>query len=135
MSATRPLPQAIDETKPYWDAAKAGKLVVQKCSSCGTCQFYPRCYCITCMSDKVSWVEASGKGMIYTFTINHRPANEYMKDKVPYAVAAIDLDEGVRLLANIVESDLKAVKCGARVQVVFEKVTDEITLPQFKLAG
>ena len=81
------------------------------------------------------WIEASGGGEIYAFTINHRAANEYMKDKTPYAVAAIDLDEGIRMLANIVESKFDRVKCGARVEVVFEKISDDITLPQFKIVN
>ena len=122
-----------EDTKPYWEGAKAGKVLIQKCTMCGMLQFYPRAYCLTCLNESMTWIEAAGGGEIYTFTINHRPANEYMKDKLPYAVAAIDLDEGVRMLANIVESDIRQIKCGTRVQFVFEKVSEEITLPQFKL--
>lgn len=133
MSA-RPLPQPTDVTKPYWEAAKEGKLVIQKCTDCGEHQFYPRPYCMSCGSQQIEWVAASGKGTIYTFTINHRPANEYMKDKTPYVVAAIDLDEGVRMLANILDCEPKQVKIGQRVKVTFEKASDDITLPQFKLA-
>jgi uncharacterized OB-fold protein len=81
----------------------------------------------------MGWMEVSGKGTIYTFTVNHRPANEFMKDRTPYVVAAIDLDEGVRLIANIVDSAITDVKCGARVRVTFEKASEEITLPQFTL--
>jgi uncharacterized OB-fold protein len=123
-----------DDTRFYWESAKAGKLVIQKCAACGTPQFYPRAFCIRCLSDGVEWIEASGRGTIYTFTVNHRPANDYMKDRVPYIVAAIDLDEGVRLIANIVDSDPKQVRCGAAVRVVFEKASEEITLPQFAIA-
>jgi hypothetical protein len=133
--STRPLPIPTEDTKPYWEGAKASKLLIQKCAMCDTLQFYPRTYCLTCLNESMTWVEAAGDGEIYTFSINHRPANEYMKDKIPYAVAAIDLDEGVRMLANIVESDIRQIKCGARVKVVFEKASDEITLPQFKLVG
>lgn len=129
----RPLPVPIDETRHYWESARAGRLVVQKCNGCGALQFYPRAYCMSCMEESVGWIEASGKGTIYTYTINHRAANDAMKDRTPYAVAAVDLDEGVRMIANIVDCDLGDVRCGARVRVVFEKLSDEITLPQFTL--
>ena len=131
--ADRPLPVPTEDTCFYWESARVGKLVVQKCEACGALQFYPRPYCISCLAERMSWIEATGRGSIYTFTINHRPANEYMKDKTPYAVAAVDLDEGVRLIANIVDSELHRVKCGARVSVVFEKASEDVTLPQFKL--
>ena len=129
----RPLPMPTDDTKFYWESARAGKLVVQKCNACGAPQFYPRPFCISCLADAMGWMEVSGKGTIYTFTINHRPANEYMKDKTPYVVAAIDLDEGVRMIANIVDSNIGDVKCGARVRVTFEQASEDITLPQFAL--
>ena len=132
--SNRPLPMPTEDTQPYWDGARLGKLMIQKCINCSSLQFYPRIYCKSCLNESMTWIEATGIGTIYTFTINHRPANEFMKDKIPYVVAAIDLAEGVRMLANIVGSDVKKVKCGARVQVVFEKISEEITLPQFRLA-
>src|SRR5690348_10801363 len=81
--STRPEPVPTEETRPYWEGAKAGKLLIQKCSACGALQFYPRTYCTHCLSESMAWIEASGRGEIYTFTINHRAANEYMKDKTP----------------------------------------------------
>lgn len=133
--SNRPLPTPTEDTKHYWESAKTGKLMIQECTACGKLQFYPRPFCISCLNEPLTWVEASGRGTIYTFTINHRPANEYMRDKTPYAVAAVDLDEGVRMLANVVQSDINEVRCGAKVQVVFEKASEEITLPQFRLIG
>ncbi|MFC7516739.1 Zn-ribbon domain-containing OB-fold protein [Herbaspirillum sp. GCM10030257] len=129
----RPLPQPTKITQPYWDAAKENRLIVQECTHCKTRQFYPREFCISCLSEDVKWIECSGKGTVYTYTINRRAANAAMNDLVPYVVAAIDLDEGVRMMANIVDSPIEAVKIGSRVQVCFEKVSDEITLPQFRL--
>lgn len=129
----RPLPQPTNITKPYWDAAAENRLVIQECVCCKTRQFYPREFCISCLSKDIKWIECSGKGKVYTYTINRRPANEALKERVPYVVAAIDLDEGVRMMANIVDSPAEAVKIGSRVQVCFEKVNDEITLPQFTL--
>jgi uncharacterized OB-fold protein len=129
----RPLPQPTDLSLPYWEAAARGQLMVQQCAACGCRQFYPRAYCIACMSEDIRWTACKGGGTIYTYTINQRAANAAMKDKVPYAVAVIDLDEGVRMLANIVDSPLEEIAIGKRVQVKFEKVSEEITLPQFRL--
>ncbi|KRB93482.1 Zn-ribbon domain-containing OB-fold protein [Noviherbaspirillum sp. Root189] len=129
----RPLPQPTKITQPYWDAAKEQRLVIQECSHCHSRQFYPREFCLCCLSDDIKWIESSGKGTVYTYTINRRAANPAMNDLVPYVVAAIDLDEGVRMLANVVDSPINAVRIGSRVQVCFEKLSEDITLPQFRL--
>lgn len=129
----RPLPQPTKITQPYWEAAARNRLVIQECDCCKTRQFYPREFCLTCLSGDITWIECSGKGRVYTYTINRRAANEALRERVPYVVAAIDLDEGVRMIANIVDSPIEAVRIGSRVQVCFECVNDEITLPQFTL--
>ena len=132
-SPLRPQPVATAETRPYWDAAKAGRLMVQRCRSCARHQFYPRPFCTVCLSDEIEWVDASGYGRIYTYTICCIAAHPSMNDRTPYAVALIELDEGVRLLTNLVDSDIERIHCGARVQVCFERISDEFTLPQFTL--
>ena len=134
MSDSRPLPRPTLDTQPYWDGARAGKLLVQRCGGCGRHQFYPRPYCVKCLSAEITWVESVGRGTIYTYTVNHRPANPAMKERVPYAVVVVDLEEGVRMLGNLIESDLSRIAIGALVTVAFEKVSEEITLPQFRLA-
>ena len=132
-SAHRPAPLPTDITGPYWEAAAAHKLVVQECRACRARQFYPRGFCIACLSDDLHWLPCSGKGTIYTYTVNHRAANAYMKDRLPYVVAVINLDEGTRMMANIVDSPPDAVHMGARVQVVFEDLPDGMALPQFRI--
>lgn len=132
-SGQRPIPQPTDITRPYWDAAAAHKLVIQECLACGARQFYPRGFCIACLSDQLRWLPCSGKGTIYTYTVNHRAANGYMKDHLPHVVAAIDLDEGTRMLANILDSPAGALRIGARVQVMFEALPDGMALPQFRI--
>lgn len=127
----RPLPVPTTETRPYWEAAHAGRLVVQHCKACARHQFYPRPFCAHCLSDEIEWVEASGLGRIYTFTICRIAANPAMVP--PYAVALVELDEGVRLLSNIVDCETAAIHCGSRVQVRFERISDQFTLPQFTL--
>lgn len=129
----RPQPQPTKITQPYWDAAAQNRLLIQECACCKTRQFYPREFCIACLSGDITWIECSGKGEVYTYTINRRAANDALKERVPYIVAAIDLDEGVRMITNIVDSPIEAVRIGSRVQVCFERVNNEITLPQFTL--
>ena len=129
----RPLPSPTDITRPYWDAARLQRLVIQECQECKAKLFYPRGFCTECLSDSLEWIECSGRGTIYSYTVNHRAPNAVMKEKLPYVVAAIDLEEGVRLITNIVGDALDKVAIGAPVTVVFEQVSDEITLPQFRL--
>lgn len=129
----RPLPQPTLITQPYWDAARAHRLVIQECAHCKTRQFYPREFCTACLSGDIEWIECGGKGAVYTYTVNRRASNAALSDKVPYVVASIDLDEGVRMMANIVGCPPEAVRIGSRVRVCFEQVSDEITLPQFTL--
>lgn len=130
---SRPLPQPTDITRPFWEAAAAHRLVVQACKACGTRQFYPRLMCTACMSEDIAWVESSGKGKVYTFTVNHRAPNAFMKTRLPYVVAAIDLDDGVRMIANIVGCPIDQIEVGSRVKVLFEDTGFDITLPQFTL--
>ncbi|NYT79221.1 Zn-ribbon domain-containing OB-fold protein [Alcaligenaceae bacterium] len=132
-TTNRPLPSPTELTEPFWRAAREGRIDVQCCKACGTLQFYPREICTQCMSDGFDWKTCSGLGRVYTYTINHRAANAYMKGRTPYAVAVVELDEGVRLMGNIVDTDLDAIAIGARVQAVFEAVNDEITLIQYKV--
>jgi uncharacterized OB-fold protein len=129
----RPLPQPTDATRPYWEGAAQGRLMVQHCAACDRHQFYPRLFCTVCLSDAMQWVESKGQGTVYSYTVNHRGPTPFFKPRTPYVVAMIDLDEGVRMMANILDCDPKAVKIGARVRVKFEPVSDTLALPQFTL--
>jgi uncharacterized OB-fold protein len=131
----RPLPQPTRITQPYWDAARENRLMIQQCGNCHQHQFYPRQFCVSCLSEDIKWVASSGRGKVYTYTINRRSANPAMSELVPYVVAAVDLEEGVRMIANIVDTPVDQVKIGSPVEVRFEKLSDEITLPQFTIAG
>ncbi len=127
----RPLPVINEETKPYWDGAKNEKLMVQQCPNCEKYIFYPRALCPHCFSDNLEWKQVSGKGEVYSFTVCHR-AGPAFQAQVPFVVALIDLAEGPRMLSNIQTTDVDSVRIGQRVEVVFEKVSDKITLPKFK---
>jgi len=129
----KPLPVPDGDTKPYWDAAKEHRLMIQRCQDCQRAIFYPRSVCPHCMSDRLEWIQASGRGTIYSYTVVHRSPAAF-KDDVPYVVALIDLAEGVRMMSNVVACAPSDVRIGAAVEVVFDDVTPEITLPKFRLA-
>ncbi len=129
---TRPLPVPDGDTKPYWDAAKEHRLVIQRCQDCQHAIFYPRSICPQCMSDRVAWIGATGKGTVYSYTVVHRAPAQFADD-APYVVALIDLAEGVRMMSNVVGSPPSSVRIGAAVEVVFDDVTSDISLPKFRL--
>lgn len=128
----KPLPIPDGDTRPYWEAARQSRLLIQQCDQCRQHVFYPRAVCPHCMSDRLTWVASSGKGTVHSYTVVHRAPESFVGD-VPYVVALIDLDEGVRMMSNIVDPPA-SVRIGARVEVLFEAVTPEITLPKFRLA-
>jgi uncharacterized OB-fold protein len=132
-TALRPEPRPTAETAAYWHAAREERLTVQRCHDCGRHQFYPRAFCTACLSEHLEWVDAAGTGSIYTFTICRVPAHPSMTDKVPYAVAVIELDEGIRMLTNIVDCPIERIRVGARVELRFERISADTVLPQFTL--
>ena len=128
-----PKPVPTPETKPYWDAAKRHVLMVQRCEDCGHCYFYPRPLCPECLSRRVVWIECSGRGTLHTFVINYRPPRNFPVQE-PFVIAMVQLDEGPRILSNVVEieADPKSVHCDMPVEVVFDDITPEIALPKFR---
>lgn len=130
MTKARPLPVPDAETAPYWEAAAEGRLVIQKCGHCGAFRFYPRLVCPSCMSGDVEWVEASGQGRVYSYTIVHR-APPAFRDAAPYVIAVIELDEGVRMMSRLLIDPVSEARIDLPVQVTFEKINDDITLPNF----
>lgn len=132
----KPLPVPTPETKPYWDACKQHKLVLPRCKDCGQFHFYPRALCPNCFSDKLEWVQVSGKGKLYSFVINHRPAPGF-EQEAPYVIAVVQLDEGPKMMTNLIgiEPDPDKIKCDSPVEVAFDDVSPEVTLPKFRLAA
>lgn len=131
MAYEKPLPVIDNESRPFWDGCRDGKLMLQHCAECDAWVFYPRVLCTNCHSERLEWSEASGEGVIHSFTVCHRPAGPTFADETPYVVALIDLAEGPRMISNIVGIDPDSVRIGQSVRVIFEKATDEVTLPKF----
>ena len=131
--ALPPLPRPYQDTETYWAAARDHRFVIQHCKSCGKHQFYPRGVCSHCLSSDLEWHEASGKGTVYSFSVNHRAPHPGFADKIPFVLAIVELEEGPRMMTNIVECNPDSVKIGMAVEVTFEDVTEEVTLPKFKV--
>jgi len=130
----KPLPVIDPESAPYWAALKERRLILKHCRDCGRHHFYPRSLCPHCHSDALQWSDARGTGSIYSYTVARRPAGPAFKADAPYVVAVVELDEGARMMTNIVTDDVESVRIGQRVAVTFDAVTNEITLPKFKAA-
>ena len=126
------IPNVTRELKPFFDAARNHQLAVQKCDVCGTMRFPAAPLCLSCDSDKASWVTVSGRGQVFSFTVMHRAYHPAIK--VPYTLAVIELNEGVKITSNVIGIEPSRVKCGMPVEVVFEKLNDEVTLPKFQPA-
>ena len=129
----KPLPAIDEETRPFWDYAKKHELRMQKCVECGKIYYPPSTLCPHCHSWKGSeWVKLSGKGQVYSFIVARRATNPAFAKEVPYVVAIIETEEGGRLISNVIDCKPEDVKIGMPVEVVFDDVTDEVTLPKFK---
>jgi uncharacterized protein len=132
--AERAKPKPTPETQHFWDGTAAGELRLQRCDACANVYFPPRPFCPSCASRKVSVFKASGKAKLYSYVINHRPAAPGFTP--PYAIAIVELDEGVRMMSNILDCPQtpEALELDMRLEVAFEKLDDKITLPQFRPA-
>ena len=135
VSYSKPLPDRNDEVfDAFWAAAQEHRLSLPYCKACNHLFSYPRRFCPECWSDAIAWRELSGRGRIWTFTAVHVPFyDDTWADEVPYLVAIVELDEGPHLLTNIVDAEPEQVAIGDRVEVVFDDVTDDVTLPNFRL--
>jgi hypothetical protein len=123
-----PVPDPISE--PYWTATTRGELLIQYCPACDRFEFYPRPFCRQCAGD-LTWRQASGRGTIYSFTIVRQSRTPPFDQLVPYVVALVDLDEGPRMMTNIVDCDADSVTIGQRVAVDFAGEVEGIALPFF----
>ena len=128
----RPRPAAVAdaESQPYWDAVRDGRLLVQRCTN-GHQQLYPRPHCIVCRA-AVDWVDAVGRGAVYSFTVIHQNFARPWRDMVPYVVALVDLEEGPRLMTNIEGCDPSDVRIGAAVRFRPEPAGDDGAVPVFE---
>jgi uncharacterized OB-fold protein len=130
--SVKPLPPVDPWTRPYWAAAREHKLLLQFCPACAKHIFYPRRYCPYCDSDQLTWVESAGIGKVYAFTVVRNNAPSAFIADMPYVIAVVRLNEGVQMMTNIIGCNPDDVQSEMSVEVVFEKLNEEITLPKFR---
>jgi uncharacterized OB-fold protein len=123
-----------DSTREFWNAARRGVLRIKRCNECHAFHYYPRPFCPKCWSANVEWVDADGTGTLYTYSIVYTNDLPSFRDRVPYVVAIVELDEGPRMETNLVDCPLDQIAVGMRVQVAFED-EGEIVLPRFRPAS
>jgi uncharacterized OB-fold protein len=133
--APRPLPIPDEDSRPFWEGCRRGELLIQHCADCGRPRFHPRHMCPRCQSVRCDWVRASGKGVIFSRVVCHPPVLPAFQDRVPYAVVLVELDEdpSLRMVGNLLGCPPEEARIGRPVRVDFEEVSDEITLPQWRL--
>jgi len=126
------LPTIEEESRPFWDAARAGRLLIMACGQCGKLFHYGRVACPYCWSDRVGWREASGRAVLYTYSIVRVNDLPPFKERLPYVVAAVDLVEGVRMMSRLVDVDERGLRMGMPLRADFVPLTDDISLPVFR---
>lgn len=127
----KPQPRITQCAAPYWDYAKQDKLVLPYCGSCQQAFYYPRLWCPSCFNQDLSWQAMSGRGTVYSYSVIYQsPLPSYQAD-LPYVLAIIELDEGPRMMANVLNCDIKGVHVDMAVEVIFEQ-RGEMKIPQFQ---
>ena len=136
-NVTRPIPVPNEMTKPFWEAARQGVVAMQRCQSCSHFQPPPYPTCVNCMSIDLKFEPVAGKGKIYAYTIMYHAGDKRFAAAVPYASIVVELDEapGALMAGNLLDVPYTEAKVGRRVEVTFQKLNDDITLPQFRLAS
>jgi len=128
----KPLPKPTQWSQPFWDAAREHRLVLRRCNTCGTYQHPPYPSCEVCYQEDFSWVDAAGRATLFAYAVNHSAVPLPFMADLPYVTAIVELTEGVRMISNIVQCDHEALANGMELEVVFNDVSDEWTLPQWK---
>jgi len=126
-----PVPTPTPITEPFWRATREHRLLLQRCES-GHVFYYARSHCPECLSDRLEWIEASGRGRLYSYTVARRPQSPEFAEDVPYIIAAITLDEGPRMTSLLVDADPDNVQIDVPVEVTWQDVSESISMPYFR---
>ncbi len=133
----RALPLPDEDSRPFWEGCRRHELLMQRCAACSAFRFTPRPLCPKCRATACEWQPVSGRGSIVSRIVVHAPVLPCFADRVPYAVVLVELEEdpALRLVGNVLDAAPHEVEIGRRVEVAFEKLTEEISLPQWRLAA
>ncbi|HEY6493002.1 MAG TPA: Zn-ribbon domain-containing OB-fold protein [Trebonia sp.] len=129
-----PVPGVNPETREFWEATGQGRLLLKRCLDCGSVIWYPRAFCPECASLRTEWFPASGRGRVYSYTVNHRGEGPY-REAAPFVLAYVELDEGPRVMTNVVEAAEADLAVGLPVEVVFHDTGEGTALPRFRPAA
>ena len=124
-----PTPEA--DTLEFWAATKENRLLIKHCGDCDAYSYYPRPFCPECWSRNVTWHEASGKATLYTWSVIYNNDQPPFRDRVPYVAAIVDLEEGPRMMTNVVETPFEDLRVGMALSVTFMPISDDFTIPVF----
>lgn len=125
-------PIPTEHSLPYWQSARNGALALLRCEDCGRWIHYVKLQCPNCGSRMLSWSPSSGKGKLYSYSVLHRAASPLFKDKVPYVLAIIELDEGIKIMSHLVGCDPEQVRVGMEVETVFGEIDEQRAVPYFQ---
>ncbi|HJQ82585.1 MAG TPA: Zn-ribbon domain-containing OB-fold protein [Candidatus Binatia bacterium] len=128
----KPLPAITEDGAPFWEGCRQGELRAQRCAACGHLRWPPSVLCPRCLAVGGEWVRLSGRATVWSFIVVHRPQHPAFFADAPYNVAIVELEEGLRLHTNVVECTHDDLRIGMAVEVVFQKIDDEVTLPKFR---
>lgn len=133
--SSKPRPRVSPDNEPFWTACREHRLVLPFCAECGKPHLPPGPVCPYCFSDRLDWREASGRGTVSTWVVVHKVWFPAFEDDVPYNVVQVELDEGPRLTARMIDTENDAIEVGQKVEIAFQDVDDELTLPCFRPAS
>ncbi|MCR9096937.1 MAG: Zn-ribbon domain-containing OB-fold protein [bacterium] len=130
--ARPPIPRT-EISQGFWDAIAEGRLAIQRCTDCGLLRHYPQLRCPACHSDASDWQTVSGRGRVHSYTVSHRAFHPAWKDHVPYVIATIELDEGVRMVCDLLDADPETIAIDQAVEVRFEDLPGQGPVPRFEV--
>jgi len=130
------LPNPDNETEPFWEGAREGRLLIRRCNACGEFSFYPRPFCPKCWSEDVDWIEASGRATLYTWSVVHVNDLPPFPERVPYVAAIVTLEEGPRMMTNVVGCAFGELEPEMALQATYRSISEEpaVTIPVFEPA-
>jgi uncharacterized OB-fold protein len=128
----KPLPRPTEDTAPYWEAAHKSELRMQQCGDCGHIRFPPALLCARCLSERADWVRLSGRGTVFSWIVVHQSQHPAFNADTPYNVTIVELEEGPRLHTQLIGCANDQIRIGMPVEVVFDRINDEVTLPKFR---
>ncbi len=131
----KPLPTITPLNQPYWDALRRHELRMQRCEGCGHIFYPPSPLCPRCWSRELGWTALSGRGRVSSWVVFHQAYFKGFEGEIPYNVAEVELDEGPRLMTNLVEIANDEIRAGMPVEVIYDDVTEDLTLAKFRPAG